>query len=314
MTRRAFPNGCHGLTRRASRAACTLLAAITLATLPACNTDEPADTDSVETSTTVGDLIATLAASDTEITTTDRIELTLTAVYPQSQAVTLRDQLVEALEAADWTIISLATTPPTLAGDRLTHTTTAVIEPWLPGDAAIPAIELDFEGQLATLGPIPITVTSLLAEGDALAESPELADLRAPPPAADDNTSALPIVISIVVVFGGVLFIIRRNATAPAGPSPAEDLRSAEHTARRIADASTIDADGLAALHAAVRTAEHHTQAADPVLTADLEHARFGPMPPSARRCAELAGRTEAFVRTAHEMFLVEHKRGGAHA
>ncbi|MEM7754337.1 MAG: hypothetical protein AAF297_01735 [Planctomycetota bacterium] len=301
---------CHGLARRASRAVLFVAVFVLAACAPSDTTPGPAATQS----TAAGELTLTIAASDTQLTTTDRLTLTLTAEYPTTANYAHDPAFLDAVESAGWTIVATHADPPRLIqAGRLARTSTAILEPFLPGDYEIPSLTATFAGETATLDPIPVSVNGLLPEDDLLAESPELAELRKPPPIIEDNSTALPVVIAIVVTFTAVVLIIRRNATTPTDASPADQLRDAVRTVRRIADASAIDCDDLTALHAAVQTAEHHTSATDPALTADLEHARFGPNPPSAQRAGELAERSASFVRTAQDMFLVEQRRGGAH-
>jgi len=291
------------------------LAAAPLAALPASCGSE-ADPPSVAETRTVraGNVTVTLSVSDTEITTVDRIEVALTARSPRDEPFDADAAFAEAIAAEGWTVVSATTRPPSLEGEHLVSTTVAVIEPYLPGEYAVPGIIVAADGNAATLQDIPVTVASVLPDGDPLQQSPELAELREPPPAPEGGPGAVTLVTFVAAGLSLACIAAARMSARRHDPTTADLLQDAARTARRIADAPAVTPDDLDDLDRAVRTAAPHAGRTDPSLIADLERARFAPSPPPDRELAALAERSEAYVRTTRDMFLVEQREARARA
>ena len=304
--------GCHGLTRRANRAFPLLLLAFLL---PACTDSTAPPAPAAQRELELDAITLNLRVDDTDITTTDRITVTLDTDYPADQTVAPTIEFDQALADAGWTLIARHDDPPRrLDRSRLRRTTTVVIEPFLPGDYEIPGFTINAGDRSARLEPVPVTVAALLPEDDPVDESPELTELKEPPPPAPDATTPIAVVaVSAAAVAAIAGFAVALRRRGPTQPTPSEQLRAAERAARRIADAPEVTNAHLEELHAAVRTAEQIAAQRDADLAADLERARFGPTPPPFEAKADLARRAETFVRTAAKTFHEEHNAKGAH-
>lgn len=290
------------------------IAIISVFLLAGCNRDAPSESNAATQSIKLGDLSIALSTDRVELTTVDRLTLTLAATYPLDTPYTPDPAYLDALEAAGWTVVSSRVEPPRAAGDgRLVRTSIATLEPWLPGDYEIPGFEVTWNDLSAAVDPIAVTVTPLLADDDPLAESAELTELR-DAPEASDSPRVLIVVVGAAVVLGAVAAVtFVRGGRRDRDFDPADAFRAAERTARRIADSSEVSREDLDRLAEAVRTAERLGAPGGGEVIRRLEIARFSPTPPSAVDRAAIARDVEAYVRTAHDVFRVEHRGGGAH-
>lgn len=216
----------------------------------------------------------TLATDRTEITTLDRVNVTITLRRPVANTVTL---IEPDWEAAGWTRIDATDTEPiAVEPDIIERSRTVTVEPFLAGDYTVPPATIQWTtGQLTRVLETPdltVIVASVLAESDTTElAAPESAIL--PEPEQDDHTF-LPLIISIAVLAGALLLInaARRPSHRDDEPTPADVIRALAN--------NTHESDTpLADLHRALAQAEPmpSSKARLNELIARCEVARFAP-------------------------------------
>lgn len=216
----------------------------------------------------------TLSTDRTELTTLDRLEVTITLRRPIANTVTL---IEPDWEAAGWTRIdSTDSLPVAIDTDHIERFRIITIEPFLAGDYTIPPATIEWTtGTLTRILQTPelsATVTSVLADSD----SPELAEPTPiiPPVSEKKEHSFTPLLISIAVLVGALLLI---NAARRAGRE--DDKPTPLDTIRAIANNEHESDTPLADLHRALATAEPMPSSKHKLnaLIARCEIARFTP-------------------------------------
>ena len=168
---------------RQSRVPVYMALAAVLVLLPACDTkDESAATQTfaVEKSYDADKLAVKLRLSATEITASDRILLEIEAVAPEGEPVTFPefdDKLGE------FHVANIRRSSPRLVDEgQVIVVASYELEPFLPGEYAIPPLEIGHTTQGAdataiTTEAIPITVISVVPETEA---DPDINDIAPP--------------------------------------------------------------------------------------------------------------------------------------
>jgi hypothetical protein len=284
----------------------TILARMCLACLAlvtACTETDRAPDFAAESRASVGDAQLAVAVDRADITTVDRVIVSVDLTLPDGTTADFTPPLEDRFSAAGWSVIEITTAPPIALGENLRRSRTrATLEPFLPGQAAIPPITADLSGPGAateiTSEPIPVSVASLLDQDDPLAASPELVEARDPPPAPAATTDRIAIVAAAIgvptILVALLVLIADRRPREHAEPS----LRDLARRVRRIANRDAPDATELEAVDRALRAAQRiaHRETGGPphemtpVLT-DLEIARFNPHAPSPAAARQLAER-----------------------
>jgi len=280
--------------------------------LVACDRGDVALSAAKRVQATVGEVDVVFSVSAIEISPTDRTTLTVSAVFPAGTSYEPDPEFAADLGAEGWTVVAQRSTPLRRTDDgRLTVSSEIVLEPFLPGEYRI--IPPRIGTGVLPIEPIPVTVSTLLAEDDALAADPELADLRTTPvPTESGGHAWIYAVVGGIVVVGIGLAVAMRRAK-PRPDIDAAALRRASKDARRIADLDEPSRADIDTLDAAVRAAGRINDP-DEDLVSELEAARFGPSLPAVSVRRDLAERGFEFVRTSQQMFPVEHReREGAH-
>ena len=141
-----------------------LLFALLAATLTAgCSSDDASSqqTFAVEKPYTANDLAVTLRLSNTEITASDRIVLQLEATAPEGRPVVFPEFKENKL--GEFQIAAARRSAPRLVNQgRVQITQTYELEPFLPGDYAIPAIEIKHAADALSTEEIAVKVSSVL--------------------------------------------------------------------------------------------------------------------------------------------------------
>jgi LPXTG-motif cell wall-anchored protein len=141
-----------------------LLTLLAVALTAACSSQDEAaseQTFAVEKPYTANDLGVTLRLSATEITASDRVVLQLQATAPEGDPVTFPEFADSKL--GEFQIVASRRSSPRLVDQgRVQLTQTYELEPFLPGDYAIPAIEIKHAADALSTEEIAVKVTSVL--------------------------------------------------------------------------------------------------------------------------------------------------------
>ncbi|GEM_PF-2105884 len=215
-----------------------------------------------------------LAADRTDITTLDRVKVTITLRRPIAKAVML---IEPDWESTGWTRVgSTDSDPVAIDARRIERSRTVTIEPFLPGDYTIPSAGIQWTTpdltrtlQTPQLG---VTVASVLTPDDT--EELDQPASTMPPPARTDDDPLAPLIVSLVVLTGALLAwkATRRPPHTDHDPSPAD-------TIREIANGRHEGQTQLAELHRALAMAEPMPSSKQRLdeLIARCETARFSP-------------------------------------
>lgn len=289
-----------------------ILAIVLCLVLVACDRGDVASSAAKRVQATVGEIDVVFSVSAIELAPTDRTTLTVSAVFPAGTSYEPDPEYAAGLEAEGWTIVAQRSAPLRRTDDgRHSVAAEIVLEPFLPGEYRI--IPPRIGNGVLPIEPIPVTVSTLLAEDDALAADPELADLRTTPTPGESGGHAWIYAVVGGVIVAGIGVAVAMHRAKPRPDIDAAALRRASKDARRIADLDEPSRADIDTLDAAVRAAGRINDP-DESLVSQLEAARFGPSLPSVTVRRDLAERGLEFVCTSQQMFPVEHReRDGAH-
>ncbi len=245
--------------------------------------------------------------------TTESLAVELELRWPAGSAEpTFEPALDEAFAGGGWSVRAQREEPPRLAGDALSRVRTLVLEPFLAGEydvGPVAAIAADAADPIV-VGPLRVRVASVFAESDAsssnqgaaaandetrLAE--DIAFLTGPlvplPPLPDKRTGAglvwtIAMGAGVVMALGTAWFVITRWGRAvpasaaehiAAHAADAENARLRPEQRLEAAAAALRWARTLAPLSAHAANAEGGHDDEVEKRAAELDCARFGPMP-----------------------------------
>jgi hypothetical protein len=178
-------------------------------------------------STSVGPAKVTIEADRTELNPAQQVHLTITASVPGGYSVTLP---AANAKLGDFAVATRADDPPKLIGGRISRSVSVTLDPFLPGDYMIPALDIAYSriggGESGTLKTEPMTfhVSSLLTADAKLEPGPARGVV--PPPVARSGWMMPAMIGGLSVALAGAIttgLALRRRRSA-TGPGSAEAL------------------------------------------------------------------------------------------